>query len=208
MAPQLTPDQIAQVSVPVSQYISTQREKYATRAIPLSAQQKAAMNGWVLAASSGWYATPRAARRACCQPDFYPMLRSLGFNNLPDQSTMAAITFCDVVVSHEAFSDGLLFHELVHVEQYRQLGIPRFSELYVRGFLDGGSYEAIPLEVNAYTLGGRFESNRNPLLLSQLQQSINHVQLLDIEGTHRAGGNFRPVETGLSQSHSSAGNAR
>jgi hypothetical protein len=71
---------------------------------------------------------------------------------------MAAITFCDVAVSHEAFSNGLLFHELVHVEQYRQLGVPRFSELYVRGFLNGGGYEAIPLDVNAHTLGGRFES--------------------------------------------------
>lgn len=80
---------------------------------------------------------------------FYPMLRSLGFNNLPDQSAIAAITFCDVVISHEPFSNGLLFHEFVHVEQYRQLGIPRFSELYVRGFLNGDSYEAIPLDVNA-----------------------------------------------------------
>ena len=84
------------------------------------------------------------------------MSRSLGFNNLPEQSAMGAITFSDVVVS---FSNGLLFHELVHVEQHRQLGIPRFSDLYVRGFLNGGSYEAIPLEVNAYTLGGRFESD-------------------------------------------------
>jgi hypothetical protein len=92
-------------------------------------------------------------------PDFYPMLGNLGFNNLPDQSGMGAITFCDVVVSHEPFTAGLLFHELVHVEQYRQLGIARFSELYVQGFLNGGSYEAIPLEVNAYTLGGRFEQN-------------------------------------------------
>ena len=92
-------------------------------------------------------------------PDFYSMLKSMGFNNLPVQSTMGAITFFDVVVSHEVFSNGLLFHELVHVEQYRQLGIPRFSDLYVRGFLTGGSYEAIPLEVNAYTLGGRFEAN-------------------------------------------------
>jgi hypothetical protein len=72
---------------------------------------------------------------------------------------MGAITFNDVVVSHEPFSNGLLFHELVHVEQYRQLGIPRFSELYVSGFLNGGSYEAIPLEVNAYTLEGRFEAS-------------------------------------------------
>ncbi len=97
--------------------------------------------------------------RRVANPDFYPMLRNLGFKNLPDQSTMGAITFADVVVSHEPFTDGLLFHELVHVEQYRQLGIPRFSELYVRGFLNGGSYEAIPLEVNAYTLEGRFEAN-------------------------------------------------
>jgi len=94
-------------------------------------------------------------------PEFYPMLRSLGFNNLPDQSTMGAITFSEVVVSHVPFTNGLLFHELVHVEQYRQLGVQRFSELYVRGFLNGGSYGAIPLEVNAYTLGGRFESNSN-----------------------------------------------
>jgi hypothetical protein len=34
-----------------------------------------------------------------------------------------------------------------------------FPTSIVRGFLDGGSYEAIPLEVNAYTLGGRFEQN-------------------------------------------------
>lgn len=79
--------------------------------------------------------------------------------DLPDQTSMAAITFSDVVVSHHAFTDGLLFHELVHVEQYRQLGIPRFAELYVRGFLTGGGYDGIPLEVNAYSLGARFEAN-------------------------------------------------
>ena len=92
-------------------------------------------------------------------PPFYPMLADMGFSDLPDFYQMAAITFGDVVVSHMAFADGLLFHELVHVEQYRQLGIPRFSELYVRGFLSGGGYDGIPLEVNAYALGRRFEGN-------------------------------------------------
>ena len=90
-------------------------------------------------------------------PDFYPMLKSLGFDNLPDQSAMGAITFSDTVVSHGPFTDGLLFHELVHVEQYRQLGVPNFSKLYVRGFLNGGGYEGIPLERNAYMLGARYE---------------------------------------------------
>jgi hypothetical protein len=157
--PRLTPDQVAQVSGLVAQYISTQREKYAPRAIPLSVQQKATMKGFFSQqlVDSARLLVLQGERVA--NPDFYPMLRSLGFNNLPNQSTMGAITFSDVVVSHESFSDGLLFHELVHVEQYRQLGIPRFSELYVRGFLNGGNYEAIPLEVNAYKLGGRFESD-------------------------------------------------
>ena len=157
--PQLTPGQIAQVSGLVAQYIASQREKYVSRAVPLSAQQRAALDSFFSPhlLEGTRFLVLQGERVA--NPDFYPRLRSLGFNNLPDQSAMAAITFSDVVVSHEAFSDGLLFHELVHVEQYRQLGVPRFSELYVRGFLDGGSYAAIPLEVNAYTLGGRFEHN-------------------------------------------------
>ena len=155
--PRLTPDQIAQVSGLVSQYIATQREKYAPRAIPLSVQQTAAMNGFFSPQLLHSVRLLVLLRERVANPDFYPMLKSLGFNNLPDQSTMGTITFCDVVVSHEPFYDGLLFHELVHVEQYRQLGVPRFSELYVRGFLSGVSYEAIPLEVNVYTLEGRLE---------------------------------------------------
>jgi hypothetical protein len=72
------------------------------------------------------------------------MLKGLGFTNLPDQASMAANTFSDVVVSDEQFSNGLLFHELVHVEQYRQLGIPRLSKLSVLGFLNGGYSAAAP----------------------------------------------------------------
>jgi hypothetical protein len=158
-APRLTPDQIAQVSGLVSQYISTQREKHVPRAVPLSVEQSAAMNGFFSPQLLEGTRLLVLQGERVANPDFYPMLRGLGFNNLPDQSTMAAMTFCDVVVSHETFSNGLLFHELVHVEQYRQLGISRFSELYARGFLNGRSYEAILLEVNAYTLGGRFESD-------------------------------------------------
>jgi hypothetical protein len=44
--PRLTPEQIAQVSGLVFQYIAAQRQKYGSRAIPLSTQQKAAMTGF------------------------------------------------------------------------------------------------------------------------------------------------------------------
>ena len=158
-APKLTPEQVTEVSRLVAGYISAQRENYALRAGPLSAQQRAAVAAFFSPELLGNTRLLVLQGERVANPEFYPMLRTLGFKNLPDQSAMAAITFCDVVVSHEPFSDGLLFHELVHVEQYRQLGIQRFSELYVRGFLNGGSYEAIPLEVNAYALEDRFRSD-------------------------------------------------
>jgi hypothetical protein len=157
--PKLTPDQIAKVSELVAGYISAQRLKYAPRAVALSAQQRAMVAAFFSPELLGNTRLLVLRDERVANPDFYPMLRNLGFDNLPDQSTMAAITFCDVVVSHEPFTDGLLFHELVHVEQYRQTGIPRFAELYVRGFLSGGSYEAIPLEVNAYSLEDRFRGD-------------------------------------------------
>jgi hypothetical protein len=70
-----------------------------------------------------------------------------------------AITFNDVIFSHAPFDASFLFHELVHVEQCRQLGVDRFADLYVRGFLSGGSYEAIPLELNAYELEAAFRNS-------------------------------------------------
>ncbi len=156
---QLTPEQVTQVTTFVTQYIADQRDRYAPNAVPLSPQQRDAVARFFSAQLLNTARVVVLRGERVSNPDFYPMLRSLGFRNLPDQSTMGAITFSDVVVSHQAFTDGLLFHELVHVEQYRQLGVPRFAELYVRGFLDGGSYDAIPLEVNAYTLGSRFEAS-------------------------------------------------
>ena len=70
---------------------------------------------------------------------------------------MAAITFVDTVVSHEPFTDRLLFRELVRVDQYERLGVAEFAN-YLTGFLGGGKYEAIPLEMNPYELDRRFAS--------------------------------------------------
>ena len=167
--PKLTPDQVAQVSELVASFISTQRKRYAPRAVPLSAQQRTPLESFFAREVLDDVRVLVLEGERVPNPEFYPMLRGFGFRNLPDQSTMAAITFCDVVVSHEPFSDGLLFHELVHIEQYRQLGIPRFSELYVRGFLNGGSYGAIPLEVNAYSLEDRFRRDPRRAFLVQAE---------------------------------------
>lgn len=157
--PLLTPGQVARVSEMVARYISDQRARYFPAALPLSAELTDAMTGFF---------TPDALAKTRIlvlldeqvpAPVFYPALISMGFTNLPDLSMMASITYFDTIVLQASFTNGLLFHELVHIEQYRQLGVQRFAELYVRGFLDGGGYDGIPLERNAYLLGERYEEN-------------------------------------------------
>src|SRR6266567_1837626 len=152
----VTPKQVAQLSGLVAKYIVAQREKFSPQAVRLAAAQRVAMDEFFLPQPLDAALVVILDGVRVENPPFYPMLAGIGLSDLPDFSQMAAITFCDVVVSHVPFTNGLLFHELVHVEQYRQLGGPRFSELYVRGFLSGG-YDGIPLEVNAYALGRRFE---------------------------------------------------
>ena len=97
-------------------------------------------------------------RERVINPPFYGGLVAMGFeaDSLPDFAQMAAITFVDTVVSHGTCDDRLLFHELVHVVQYEKLGLAEFAAKYAKGFLSGGSYETIPLEMNAYELDARF----------------------------------------------------
>lgn len=152
----LSPEQQAEAAELVAAYITQQRQTFKSQGFPLSAMQVATLKGFfapeLLAATRLVVLT----RTRIQNPPFYSRLGSMGLTNLPDFAHMAAVTFNDVVVSHAPFSDQLLFHELVHVEQYRQLGVQRFSELYVLGFLMGGRYESIPLEMMAYELDRRF----------------------------------------------------
>jgi hypothetical protein len=158
-SPRLSAEQLRQVSGFVADYISSQRQKALPYAPPLGHDQLRSLEGFFtqdvldgvrLLVLDG----PRIEN-----PPFYEMLRPMGFTHLPDFSTMAAVTLDAVVVSHQPFTDGLLFHELVHVEQYRQFGVSRFAELYLRGFLTGGGNDGIPLEVNAHLLEDRFEKD-------------------------------------------------
>ena len=90
------------------------------------------------------------------------LARKLGIAAV-DVERIVGITFLDTIVVPGRAGDAVplptLFHELVHVEQARQLGPRGFVERYVRGWLAGGRrYEAIPLERDAYALERRFRA--------------------------------------------------
>jgi hypothetical protein len=94
-------------------------------------------------------------------PPFAETVRRLGFD-FPSVALTAAITFDHVIAARERMSPALLFHELVHVVQYRLLGVSAFARQYVQGFLSGGSYHGIPLEGCAFTLERRFVAESRP----------------------------------------------
>jgi hypothetical protein len=153
---QLPPAILTQVTTAVEDYILANRKKNFSKPSPLEPAQRALL--------APFFPSEILDNTRFCfiggvkieDPSFYGMARMLGFKDLPDFAQMAAITFVDVVVSHEEFTDSLLFHELVHAVQYSQLGIKEFASRYVQGFVTGGSYEEIPLEKNAYQLEARF----------------------------------------------------
>lgn len=155
------------------EYIANNRRKYHRNAVPLNNEQKAAMAPFFPAEILDKARLRRLVDKRVEDPGFYAMARMLGFSNLPFYSEMSAVTFVDTIVLHEDITDALLFHELVHVVQYEELGIEEFSSLYVNGFMNGGSYEAIPLEKSATHLERRYAKKPEPFsVLDAVKKAI------------------------------------
>ena len=98
-------------------------------------------------------------------PDFYSFFLEQSLAIPLDFTQMSAITFVDTVLVSarhpvpSAEELPLLFHELVHVVQYFELGLEDFVKRYVRGWATNGlRYSKIPMEVWAYDLETRFRS--------------------------------------------------
>jgi hypothetical protein len=98
-------------------------------------------------------------------PDLYSIFLEQSLAIPLDFTHMSAITFVDTILMSErhpiapAEELPVLFHELVHVVQYAELGLEEFVRRYVRGWASNGfQYSRIPLEVWAYELDARFRS--------------------------------------------------
>jgi hypothetical protein len=156
--PTLSEAQINSVIQQVAEYIESQRQKYRGDAAPLDQSQKALMAPFFPQSVLDSARVLVLNGERVSNPPFYSALVEIGFDPalLPDFTHMGAITFVDTIVSHGPMSAQTLFHELVHVVQYEELGLEDFAAKYVTGFLTGGSYEGIPLEQNAYQLDARF----------------------------------------------------
>lgn len=115
-------------------------------------------------------AETRIVQTTMPEPLLYPLVALFGVKGLLEMSSIGAITLVDVVAYPDELDRDTLFHELVHVVQYRVLGLKQFARLYVTGFLKGGGYEGIPLERQAYELGARFQ--RDPEKVFSVEEDV------------------------------------
>jgi hypothetical protein len=90
---------------------------------------------------------------------------------LPEFAAMASPDMAGITFGHMYFvrakdpAGGVHLHELVHVVQWKTLGVAEFLSTYAVGFAQHG-YAASPLESIAFWLGGEFERGLAPLDVS------------------------------------------
>ncbi len=155
-APTLTDERVAQASACILAYLREQRERYFALGERLPALSKASMRSFF---SPGLLERVRIVELKGTRvpnPSFYTDAQALGLVNLPPLADMASLTFVDVVVFNDRMAERTLFHGLVHAAQMQILGLERYAELFVRGFLRTGSHVTVPLETHAFALDSRF----------------------------------------------------
>jgi hypothetical protein len=148
--------QITDAVACVSSYLGEQREQYLASASRMSEQQKTAMAPYFSDHLLDQVRILQLQGERIPSPPFYAEAKALGFINLPDFSHMNSVTFVDVLVFNEKLTDRGLFHALVHAAQYQELGLQRYTELFVRSFINARFHFLVPLEAHAFFLESKF----------------------------------------------------
>ena len=140
----------------VSSYFHDQREHYLPSAALLDKQHQEVMSPYFSAALLNQVKVVELHGARIPNPPFYAEVKALGFVNFPEFSHMSSLTFLDVLVFNEKVTARPLFHALVHAVQFQLLGLRRYTELFVRNFVNTRFHFLVPLEAHAFFLESRF----------------------------------------------------
>ncbi len=146
-------------------------ELYLPRAVPLTASQVKIVKPFFPAGLlDGVRALELGKDERVPNPSYYRRARERGHKLMLDFTHMAEITHPRLIIFQEEPLPRLLFHALVHVVQYRLLGLEPYLERYVRAFVKTGIYVNVPLEVHAFQLDQRF--TRDPATPFSVEQEV------------------------------------
>lgn len=143
----------------LADFLHAQREHFRREAGPLDPGHRQIMEPFFSASLLDQIRMVVLERERIPNPPFFVEAKALGLNVLPDITHMASLTFEDVLVFQSEVSSRKLFHALVHAVQFEVLGLERYSELFVRGFLRSRAYFNVPLEAHVFQLEAEFAGN-------------------------------------------------
>lgn len=145
-------------------WINIRRSRYRRCGVPLSTQERAVLDPYF---DTALLDSIRVCRMPRIEQGLPPrLLRALRLPGVFDLSFAEGMAFVDAVAVAERTrrenSNSLLFHELIHCVQYRELGTYGFLRRYLRGWSKAGFDSfSIPLEEQAYQLQDRFETGES-----------------------------------------------
>ena len=154
-APDLSEDKVREGIDLLSSWLRQQRERYFASAAPLPEQPKTVMGRYFSQSLLDRVRVVELDGRRLPNPPFYEEAKTF-LANLPDLTHMASLTFLDVVVFNEKLAERPLFHALVHAVQVQVLGVERYAELWIRGFVNTKLHFTVPLEAHAFSLESKF----------------------------------------------------
>lgn len=155
--PDLDESQVLAAIADIAAYMSEQRDKYRPMGEPLDAQHLQMMSSFFSPSLLSRVRTVELAKLGLGRLEIKRQANS--YHHLLELTHMASVTFEDVVVFNEALSPRSLFHALVHAVQFQLLGLPRYTELFVRAFVATRWRFNVPLEAHAFELESRFAAN-------------------------------------------------
>lgn len=147
---------IAEATTKLRDYLQQQRNWCFPLATALCAEWKSRLEGFFVPATLNSVKTVELKGQRTPPPPFYAEAKALGLHNLPEVTHMPSLTFMDVVVFNDRMEARALFHGLVHAVQFEVLGLERYADLFVRGFLRRSSHFNVPLEKQAIELESKF----------------------------------------------------
>jgi hypothetical protein len=136
-------------------YLREQREYYSPVAGPLPDESKARMWPYFSARLLDRVRIIELGGARLPMPEFFANVRALGFEP-PEITHMDSVTCVDLIAFNQRLSERALVHGLVHVVQIEVLGLERYAELWVHGFLKTRAHFTVPLEVHAFSLSSKF----------------------------------------------------
>jgi hypothetical protein len=179
---QLTEQQVLRVLEQLRGYLRGQRKHYLPFGKPLGSERIGLMSRFFSPSLLSRIKVIQLVNRRITAPSFCQKIRATGFPGLKEFTHGASMTFEDLLVFNDKITDRLLFHALVRAVQFQVLGLERYTELFVRAFLDTRLRFGVPLEAHAFELDSRFAADRKKTPFSvedevRLRVSEHHYEL-------------------------------